>query len=281
MQRDLKPEIVKIESNGRAVLLDFGIARDARSTSLTRTHAVIGTLGTLAPEVLEGSPASPQSDVWSLGVLSLQMITGRAPYDASSHIQIRRIQDRGWRAAVAPHKVSPDLARILDRALEINPRQRFSDAAALLEALKAVPIGHSRDSRQSLHLSTRWQGLVPVHRKRIFAGVGAAIALGALGYYSISNYCCTLPANTAGTPIDASQRTAQRAMADVSIDTIDGPAQIFAQGRVIGTTPYRVRLPIGDKVDFELRRPGAHSTSVQFEVQPLENRYDFVLRRAP
>jgi hypothetical protein len=69
--------------------------------------------------------------------------------------------------------------------------------------------------------------------------------------------------------------------ADVLIDAIGGPAEVLANGRVIGTTPYRSKLPVGSQVALELRRPGAATTAVQFEVRPTDNRYDILLQRAP
>ena len=69
--------------------------------------------------------------------------------------------------------------------------------------------------------------------------------------------------------------------AEVTVDAIGGAAEVLADGRVIGNTPYRSQLPVGTQVVLELRRAGAVPTPVQFQVRPIDNRYDIVLQRAP
>jgi hypothetical protein len=69
--------------------------------------------------------------------------------------------------------------------------------------------------------------------------------------------------------------------AEVTVDAIGGAAEVLADGRVIGTTPFRSQLPVGTQVVLELRRAGAVPTPVQFQVRPIDNRYDIVLQRAP
>jgi hypothetical protein len=83
-------------------------------------------------------------------------------------------------------------------------------------------------------------------------------------------------AATAAQTASQSQHTAE-----VTVDAIGGAAEVLADGRVIGTTPYRSQLPVGTQVVLELRRAGAVSTPVQFQVRPIDNRYDIVLQRAP
>ena len=82
VHRDLKSGNVKITSAGQVKLLDFGIARGPRTARMTQTGAVIGTLENLSPEQISGGEADARSDVWALGVLLYEMITGRLPFES-------------------------------------------------------------------------------------------------------------------------------------------------------------------------------------------------------
>ena len=90
-----------------------------------------------------------------------------------------------------------------------------------------------------------------------------------------------LPAPKPGTAPVAQAASEGPRMAEVRVDAIGGAAEVLADGRVIGTTPYRSQLPVGAQVVLELRRAGAVPTPVQFQVRPIDNRYDIVLQRAP
>jgi eukaryotic-like serine/threonine-protein kinase len=112
VHRDVKPANVLVGGDGRPRLTDFGIAQADDSTGLTETGQVIGTLKYLAPEVARGGPATPQSDLYSLGVL-LSEVSG---------------DDK-----------SPSLARLIDWLMAPDPSQRPSSAAQALSALNTPP----------------------------------------------------------------------------------------------------------------------------------------------
>jgi len=84
IHRDIKAQNVKLRSDGSVKLLDFGIAKDGASHGLTQTGGVIGTPTYLSPEQLRGGNATPQTDVWALGVLLYEMLTGKLPFEGDS-----------------------------------------------------------------------------------------------------------------------------------------------------------------------------------------------------
>lgn len=90
-----------------------------------------------------------------------------------------------------------------------------------------------------------------------------------------------VPAPNTGAAAAAQAASQGLRMAEVTVDAIGGAAEVVADGRVIGTTPYRSQLPVGTQVVLELRRAGAVPTPVQFQVRPIDNRYDILLQRAP
>ena len=303
IHRDIKPENVKIDirgaNAGRAILLDFGIARDARSAALTATHSIIGTLAVLAPELLDGEPASPRSDVWALGVLLLQMLSGQVPFEASGIAQVRAAQNRGWRANVGARveilrRSSGPIDRIghlLDGCLAVGQGKRWADAAEVQAQLEQiVPQQHERADRQpvsflantpphSTHSKPAFEPLAP-SRRRLWFVTSAVAAVGVAWFIWPTGPTPIEPSLKPSARVEPSTDARVAGFADVLIDTIGGSAQVYAKGVLIGATPYRVQLRVGSRVDYELRRDGAATTRVEFDVRPIDNRYDIVLRSA-
>jgi serine/threonine protein kinase len=145
IHRDVKPANVKIDPKGVAKIMDFGIARAAESTRLTRTGAFVGTPTYVAPEIWEGQPASPQSDVYALGVMLYEMLLGKAPFEATTPAATMR------RHLVEPPPplttTRPDvpgwLVEVARKTLAKDPAQRYHDASQLLAAFRAHGRGQS------------------------------------------------------------------------------------------------------------------------------------------
>src|SRR5690606_36009167 len=98
VHRDLKADNVVLDLHGRPKVIDFGLGRAADLERLTRTHAVLGTLGHMAPEQLEGGQAvGPPADVWALGVMLFQALVDRTPFEAESLVALVEQLDAGLR----------------------------------------------------------------------------------------------------------------------------------------------------------------------------------------
>ncbi|MGV9672036.1 protein kinase domain-containing protein [Gordonia sp. NPDC003504] len=151
IHRDIKPANIICtrepdDSIDQVVLLDFGIAKLADSTRMTATHAFIGTLAYAAPEIIDGQPAGPASDQYSLACTIYELLTGQAPFEAPTPSAMMA----ALLAKPAPpiSTLRPDLAAldpIFGRALAKDPAQRYPDCAALageLAAVLAVSSGH-------------------------------------------------------------------------------------------------------------------------------------------
>src|SRR5919107_325233 len=134
IHRDIKSNNIKISSQGQVKLLDFGIAKGQTSQQLTQVGSVIGTLQYLAPELVRGGTADARGDIWALGVLLYEMVTGRTPFDAAT---IGDLCDRIERVEYAPPAqanpgVPREVAAIISRCLRKNPAERYATAGELL-----------------------------------------------------------------------------------------------------------------------------------------------------
>jgi serine/threonine-protein kinase len=125
VHRDLKPANVILDASGRALLSDFGLARGADDTVLTQPGRVSGTVDYLAPELIRGAPASPASDVYSLGCLAYECLSGRPPFAE------RSIPDAILAHLEAqPEPLASPLSHAVLQALEKDPEARPPTAAA-------------------------------------------------------------------------------------------------------------------------------------------------------
>jgi beta-lactam-binding protein with PASTA domain/predicted Ser/Thr protein kinase len=151
VHRDIKPHNVILDEEGRAKVTDFGIAR-AGASDMTETGSIMGTAQYLSPEQAQGQPVSARSDLYSIGVLLYELLTGRVPFDAESPVTIALKQVS--EAPVPPSQlnpaISPALEAVVLRALEKDPGFRFADAdefIAALEAARAEPTVVAREVR--------------------------------------------------------------------------------------------------------------------------------------
>jgi eukaryotic-like serine/threonine-protein kinase len=139
VHRDLKPQNVLIDDEGRARVADFGIARGERS-DITATGSVMGTAQYLSPEQAQGKPTTPRSDIYSIGVILYEALTGRIPFqgDSAVAVALKQVSETPRRPSAINPDVPPALDAVVMRALAKDPEARFKDADAFLKALDAA-----------------------------------------------------------------------------------------------------------------------------------------------
>lgn len=141
--RDIKPSNILIDHHGRALLTDFGIALSSRETEATPS---IGTLAYMSPEQLEGKPPDRRSDIFSLGVVLVELLTGRRPFNEESPSQLRRhIQTGEYSLGGLPSGLEPIIRKCLERDLN----DRYSDVSLLASDLRGY-VPRSRDKKAYL-----------------------------------------------------------------------------------------------------------------------------------
>ncbi len=148
VHRDVKPHNILITRAGRAKLTDFGIAREATAATVTTTDTIIGSVHYLSPEQARGELAGPKSDIYSLGAVLYEMLTGTVPFTGNSPISIaiKHIQDSPEPIAAKRPGIKPELERVVMRALHKEPDRRFDSAREMSFQLEEALAGDDGDT---------------------------------------------------------------------------------------------------------------------------------------
>jgi beta-lactam-binding protein with PASTA domain len=139
VHRDIKPHNVMIDEEGRVKVTDFGIAR-AGASDMTETGSVMGTAQYLSPEQAQGRPVDARSDLYSIGIVLYELLTGTVPFDAESPVTValKQVSEPPVPPMDRNPSVPPALDAVVMRALEKDPANRYPNADAFIEALLAA-----------------------------------------------------------------------------------------------------------------------------------------------
>jgi len=140
VHRDVKPGNLLVRPNGTLVLTDFGIARSAAVGQLTQAGAVLGTASYISPEQASGAVATPLSDVYALGVVAYQCLSGRRPFEGDNPLEIamKHVRDQ---PPPLPADIPPSVREVVMRAMSKDPAARYPTAAALGQVARRVASG--------------------------------------------------------------------------------------------------------------------------------------------
>ena len=139
LHRDLKPQNIMQDAHGRIVVMDFGLARTIEGDGMTQSGAMVGTMEYMSPEQALGQDLDQRSDIFALGLICYEMLTGNMPFRAESALAslIRRTQERAAAVTVHDPNIPGALAGIVSKCLERDVTQRYANTGEILHDLEA------------------------------------------------------------------------------------------------------------------------------------------------
>ena len=140
VHRDVKPQNVLIDAEGRAKVTDFGIALSQESDGLTKTGRVLGTTDYVSPEQAMGREVDARSDIYSLGILLYEMLIGEVPFKAETLVGVAMKHVNEPMPDVQQRRpgVSAALAAVVERATQKEPKKRYPDMGSMLADLEGA-----------------------------------------------------------------------------------------------------------------------------------------------
>jgi serine/threonine-protein kinase len=146
IHRDVKPANIMLAPSGGVKVMDFGIARALSSQTLTQTATVLGTASYLSPQQAQGEAVDARSDIYSLGVVLYEMLTGRPPFTGDTPVAVayKHVRENPRLPSELVPEVSPELDAVVMKALAKNPANRYATASEMAEdlerALRGEPV---------------------------------------------------------------------------------------------------------------------------------------------
>jgi eukaryotic-like serine/threonine-protein kinase len=179
VHRDLKPQNIMVDKDGRVYVMDFGIARSLETPGMTQTGALMGTPEYMSPEQAKGEKVDARSDLFALGIIFYEMLTGTSPFkaDTAMAMMFKRTQERATPLAQLNIGVPGVVSDIVSKCLEIKPDERYQTARAISDDLEAWKGGAARNT--IIPTSTRIR-YIPGYQKWLAIATVVVILAGGL-----------------------------------------------------------------------------------------------------
>jgi serine/threonine protein kinase len=295
VHRDIKSNNIKITSAGAVKLLDFGIAKSSSTPSLTLDGSVVGTLQYLSPEQIRGGSADARSDIWALGVVLYEMVTGCAPFEATT---IGDLCDKITKASYTPPSVlnaglPREIETLIARCLKKNPSDRYQSTHEMLRQVMEVAKKVSTPRLSSVDQRLLGSGGIVTWASKhaILLAVAAVLVLAlGIGIYLImdssppdpkpAEVIVPKPTPRSGSaPARDNDPVAADRSKTIQINVEEGPADVYQDGSYLGKTPLNVKASVGDSVNLLLKRDGFEDKRVQFAVTANQRGYTLQMEK--
>ncbi|RYY56511.1 MAG: serine/threonine protein kinase [Chitinophagaceae bacterium] len=278
LHRDIKPSNFKIIKDGTVKMLDFGIAKHRYSPKLTQQGFIVGTTEYMAPEQFR-QQVEKQSDIWSLGVMLYEMLTGHLPFEASNPLVLQGIILRGsfTDPKILVAGITPVLHTVIEKCLRPNPASRPT-ASAIRSML-----GDKTKARQGFgplrelfsgENKNRWK----VGRPLWLASVAGFAVLVMLLLMTINPSPVPLPIEPPVISNDPPAKEGELFRVRINVPSIKTARAVFADGE-IKTLPAEISGHEGERFEFMIRAEGYADKKISLGINSRRGSYDYNLEK--
>jgi serine/threonine-protein kinase len=297
VHRDVKPANVMLTPDGRVKLMDLGIARGIEGESITRASSILGTAGYVSPEQARGERVDHRSDIYSLGCVLYEMLTGRQPFEADNPVAVafKHVHEAPLPPTSLEASIPPALEAVVLRAMEKDPASRFPSVADMTTALndetalvapiedtRPLPSGEATTPSSAIGAATpppteplRRRTDRPPPRRRTVPVLLLLVALALLGGLAFALLGGDLPqgrGSTSRSPALSASPSGSRSFSpspsssptptpvDSVQDAVDALEFIVAEGVADGTISPKAGEDIGKRLDDALDKFGEGDT---------------------
>lgn len=300
IHRDIKAQNAKLTAAGSVKLLDFGIAQDSSTQGLTQTGGVIGTPKYLSPEQLEGGGASQQTDIWSLGVLLYEMLTGHMPFQGDT---LGGLVLKITRAEFPPPEtlnpaVTKDISAVVDKCLKKYVGARYQTIEDLLRDVRSAleargkggisfkPAAFTTKSKQAENShDVRDAGpYIPLtaasEAKPFPVAIAAVVSSGVifLLFASVLGIYFLNGSSNGNAQVSTLPAVSNKRGVRIHVHVDEGRADVIMAGRNMGPTPFELDANVGDIIPMTLHRDGFEDKKVTVEVTNGKKDFTFSLK---
>src|SRR3984957_9636909 len=223
VHRDLKPQNVMSDKDGRVYVMDFGIARSLENQGMTQTGALMGTPEYMSPEQARGEKVDARSDLFALGIIFYEMLTGISPFKAETAMAMmfKRTQEKATPLVQLNLGIPGVISDIVAKCLEIKPEERYQTAREVINDLEAFTGGGHRGT---IIAPSRRISDTPAYQKWLVIG-GIVVVLGVGGWFIRDRVVISPGRSSAGpgAPLSLAILPFQNASNDAALDYI-GPS---------------------------------------------------------
>jgi serine/threonine-protein kinase len=282
VHRDLKASNVKLTTDGLIKLLDFGIARGATSPELTAVGSVVGTWQRLAPEQIDLGEADTRSDLWALGILLYELLTGQLPFDAPTfgelHRQITRAQYTPPSALVTD--VPREIEAIIARCLKRRPAERYQTAEELWQDVRRYNEASSLTRKAQQLWRQALRSLAGVQRRwwAVFGAAGCLLVMGL--WFLVEKDVQPVPLLPAPAVMTSASGSSDAGV-PIDIQVLEGRAEVLINDQPHGMTPLQYRAQAGETFALTLRQAGYREHREKITVGSTAKAFSFWMEKEP
>lgn len=272
LHRDIKPQNFKVQSNGTITMLDFGIAKNKYTPKLTQQGFMVGTTEYMAPEQFR-QQVEKKSDIWSLGVMAYELLTGHMPFDAGNAVAMRyKIEKADYtKPRILIPAVSDKLNAVIEKCLQVNPATRISAAGIemLLGDKKNEPISKNKTTTPIQLKVNRKTGIVA-----IVAVLLIAVTIIFFNGRGEKPHGEGLP----GEKDNTVQQSPEQQQLIIDVPNASNAYIVFPDGST-QKLPYTLSGKEGDDFQFTLQAEGFESKKVEVPITVGRKSYEYNLEK--